>query len=83
MTITANASTSAVRGRVRVEHHAKRIRAYLGGELVADTINPLLVWEGPAYPTYYFPVSDVRTDLLVASRDVARSPSRWSPFRLP
>ena len=34
---------------------AKRIRAYLGGELVADTIRPLLVWEKPYYPAYYFP----------------------------
>ena len=43
------------RGRVRVEHGAKRIRAYLGGQLVADTTRPLLVWEKPQYPAYYIP----------------------------
>jgi uncharacterized protein (DUF427 family) len=36
---------------VRVEQGSKRIRAYLGGELVADTTRPLLVWEKPYYPT--------------------------------
>ena len=47
---------------------AKRVRAYLGGELVADTTRPLLVWEKPYYPTYYFPAADVRTELLDARR---------------
>ena len=53
---------------MRVEHGAKRIRAYLGGELVADTTRPLLVWEKPYYPTYYFPAADVRTELLTTGR---------------
>src|SRR3981081_483535 len=61
---------------VRVEHGAKRIRAYLGGELVADTSRPLLVWEIPYYPTYYFPAADVRAELLQADDGVEHSPSR-------
>jgi uncharacterized protein (DUF427 family) len=65
-----------VRGRVRVEQGKKRVRAYLGGELVADTARPLLVWEKPYYPTYYFPLQDVRTDLLTPDGGVIRSPSR-------
>jgi len=64
------------RGRVRVEHGDKRIRAYLGGELVADTTRPLLVWEKPYYPAYYFPVDDVRTELLSPDSGVVHSPSR-------
>jgi uncharacterized protein (DUF427 family) len=68
--------TTQTRGRVRVEQGAKRIRAYLGGELVADTTRPLLVWEKPYYPTYYFPADDVRTDLLTPDGGVAHSPSR-------
>jgi uncharacterized protein (DUF427 family) len=64
------------RGRVRVEHGAKRIRAYLGGELVADTNRPLLVWEKPYYPAYYLPVEDVRTELLEADGGFVHSPSR-------
>jgi uncharacterized protein (DUF427 family) len=67
---------SKPRGRVRVETGAKRVRAYLAGEPVADTMRPLLVWEVPYYPTYYFPLQDVRTDLLEADGEVAHSPSR-------
>jgi len=69
-------ATIRARGRVRVEQGDKRIRAYLGGELVADTRRPLLVWEKPYYPTYYFPVADVRTDLLSEDHGIAHSPSR-------
>jgi uncharacterized protein (DUF427 family) len=69
-------ATTRVRGRVRVEHGSKRIRAYLGGELVADTIRPLLVWEKPYYPTYYFPTADVRRELLSPDGGTAHSPSR-------
>jgi uncharacterized protein (DUF427 family) len=67
---------TSVRGRVRVELGRKRIRAYLGGELVADTTRPLLVWEKPYYPTYYFPSPDVNSDLLTEDGGVAHSPSR-------
>ena len=68
--------TIARAGRVRVERGAKRVRAYLGGQVVADSTQPRLVWEVPYYPAYYFPVADVRTDLLVATTTVTHSPSR-------
>jgi uncharacterized protein (DUF427 family) len=74
--ITTQTPKSKPRGRVRVETGTKRVRAYLGGEAVADTMRLLLVWEAPSYPTYYFPVEDVRTDLLEADGDVVHSPSR-------
>jgi uncharacterized protein (DUF427 family) len=61
---TARESTSETREGTRVEHGAKRIRAYLGGQVVVDTTRPLLVWEHPRYPTYFFPAADVRLDLL-------------------
>jgi uncharacterized protein (DUF427 family) len=67
---------SGTRGQVRVEPGAKRVRAYLGGQVVADTTSPALVWEVPYYPTYYFPAADVRLDLLEADGGVAHSPSR-------
>ena len=73
--MSATQITSA-RGAVRVEHGAKRIRAYLGGHLVADSIRPLLVWEVPYYPTYYFPAADVRGELLDADGAIDHSPSR-------
>ena len=62
------------RGRVRVEPGAKRVRAYLGGELVADTTRPLLVWEIPYYPAYYLPVDDVVAE-LVPTGDTATPPA--------
>ncbi|MEU4812429.1 DUF427 domain-containing protein [Nocardia fluminea] len=51
------------RGRVKVETGQKRVRVYLRGKLVADTLRPLLVWEIPYYPTYYMPLTDLRADL--------------------
>jgi uncharacterized protein (DUF427 family) len=63
------------RGRVRVEEGRKRVRAYLGGTLVADTLNPRLVWEKPYYPTYYVPAGDVKAE-LVATGKTEHSPSR-------
>jgi uncharacterized protein (DUF427 family) len=63
------------RGRVRVEPSSKRVRTYLGQELVADTTHPLLVWEIPYYPTYYIPLADLRGD-LVPTGAIDHSPSR-------
>jgi uncharacterized protein (DUF427 family) len=66
---------TTTRGRVRLEQGAKRVRVYLGGVLVADTLAPVFVWEIPYYPAYYIPRKDVRVD-LVASGNSDRSPSR-------
>src|ERR1022692_694520 len=51
---------------VRIEPSRKRVRAYLDGELVADTTSPFLVWEIPYYPTYFVPAADVRAELVPA-----------------
>src|SRR5690606_5638847 len=71
----ADGMTNDQRGRVRVERGAKRVRAFLGSELVADTVRPLLVWEVPYHPAYYLPVDDVVAELLPTGR-TERSPSR-------
>jgi uncharacterized protein (DUF427 family) len=63
------------RGRVRVEQAQKRVRAYLSGELVCDTVRPLLVWEVPYYPAYYIPAGDIRAE-LVPTGATEHSPSR-------
>src|SRR5467141_1736317 len=67
--------TETSRGRVRTEPSQKRVRAYLPGQLVADSLHPVLVWEKPYYPTYYLPAGDVRAELLPTGR-VEHSPSR-------
>lgn len=48
---------------VCVETSPKRVRAYLGGHPVADTLRARLVWEIPYYPTYYVPLADLRAEL--------------------
>ena len=68
--------TSAKRRGIRIEPGTKHVRVYLGGHVVADTIHPVLVWEVPYYPTYYFPTVDVRTELMDADGGVQHSPSR-------
>jgi len=50
--------------RVKVERCAKRLRVYIGGEIIADSIHAKLVWELTHYPTYYFPAADVRMAYL-------------------
>ena len=68
--------TTTTRGRVRVEVSTKRVRVLFGGEIIADTTRPKLVWEKPYYPTYYFRADDVRTEALVATGATEHSPSR-------
>jgi uncharacterized protein (DUF427 family) len=63
------------RGTVRTEPSAKRVRVYLGGRVAADTRHPVLVWEIPYYPAYYFPAGDVTAE-LVPTGETEHSPSR-------
>lgn len=52
----------AVRGRI--EPSPRRVRGYLGDELVFDTTAARYVWEVPYYPHYYIPFADVRAEFL-------------------
>lgn len=54
---------------MRSEVSHKRVRAYAGGQLVADSRSPVLVWEIPYYPTYYLPEEDVHATLKAAGDD--------------
>jgi uncharacterized protein (DUF427 family) len=53
---------AAVRGRV--EPAPRRVRGYLGEELIFDTTSARYVWEVPYYPQYYIPRVDVRDEFL-------------------
>ena len=53
---------AAARGRV--EPAPRRVRGFLGHELVFDTTAARYVWEVPYYPQYYIPLEDVRAEFL-------------------
>src|SRR6201995_2862396 len=42
-----------------VEPAPRRVRGYLGHELIFDTTAACYVWEIPYYPQYYIPVGDI------------------------
>jgi len=56
---------------------ARRARVELGGEVLADSARALRVLETSHPPTIYFPLTDVRRDLLAAS-DVRPT---WCEFK--
>ncbi|TPG35869.1 DUF427 domain-containing protein [Mycolicibacterium hodleri] len=53
---------AAVRGRV--EPAPRRVRGFVGGRELFDTVAARYVWEVPFYPQYYIPLADVNTHLL-------------------
>lgn len=61
-------------GSLRYEPTEKRLRAYLDGELVADTGHGRLLWEPRrVVPTYAVPVSDLSAQLEPAESPADRS----------
>src|SRR2546430_2428036 len=59
---------------LRIEPSGRRVRAFVGGTPVADSSQVLMVWEPHRLPVYYFPMRDVRSDLLKPSE---RLEDRW------
>ena len=60
----------------------------MGGEKVADSVRPWLLFETSLPTRYYLPFADVRTELLVASETVTRCPYKgvaryWSHRAVP
>lgn len=48
-----------------VEPAPRRVRGFLGNELIFDTTSARYVWEIPYYPQYYIPVEDIDPRFLV------------------
>ncbi|MFN2497329.1 MAG: DUF427 domain-containing protein [Pseudonocardiaceae bacterium] len=66
MAVHAANHVRAVLGELRYQPTAKRVRAMLGGETVADTTRALLVWEPQrVVPQYAVPEDDVLAELLL------------------
>ncbi|MEX2453772.1 MAG: DUF427 domain-containing protein [Rhodospirillaceae bacterium] len=49
---------------IALEPSPRRVRVQFGGEWIADTTEAKLLYEANYTPVYYFPVKDVRLDLL-------------------
>jgi len=61
---------------VFVEPTVKRVRALFGGETVVDSRRVLMMFEDAHLPVYYFPLDDVRQDLLEASAKQTSCPRK-------
>ncbi len=61
---------------IRLYPTAKRVRAFIGDIAIADSTRVQLMLESGRLPVYYFPVEDVRMDLLVAGTRRHSSPSK-------
>ena len=57
---------------IHVSESPRHVRVFFGGETIADSKRAKLLREAEILPAYYFPKEDVRTDLLVPSRNKAR-----------
>ena len=49
---------------IRLEPSPRRVRLKFGDEWIADSTEMMLMFETGHLPVYYFPVKDVRLDLL-------------------
>src|ERR1700760_4720708 len=48
-----------------VEPAPRRVRGFLGNQLIFDTTSARYVWEIPYYPQYYIPLADIDSKFLV------------------
>lgn len=59
---------------IRFEPTPKRVRTFSGGVAVADSVRVKMMHETSRLPVYYFPIEDVRTNLLTQSDTTVASP---------
>ena len=53
--------------RIDIVHSSRTVRVELGGELLAESSAPYLLFEPPLPVRHYLPAADVRMDLLTPS----------------
>lgn len=68
---------------VHLEASHRRLRVMFNGETIADSIGAVLMYESRHIPVYYFPMDDIRADLLTATEETSFCPfkghaSYWS-----
>jgi uncharacterized protein (DUF427 family) len=57
----------------RIEPAPRRVRAFLGGERVFDSVAARYLWEWPNYPQYLIPLGDFAADALRDEEETHRS----------
>ncbi|NMR30561.1 DUF427 domain-containing protein [Crystallibacter degradans] len=60
--------------RVDTLHSSRRVQVFIGGEEIANSIRPLLLFETHLPTRYYVPFEDVRTELLEPSTKTTTCP---------
>jgi uncharacterized protein (DUF427 family) len=80
--LVAHVPEAAERARlkdgVHIELTPRRVRAYFGGQLIADSNETLLVYESKRPPAYWFPIADVRMEHLDQKDEDSAGTLRWS-----
>jgi uncharacterized protein (DUF427 family) len=61
------AGTPSLAPGFRWEDSGRRVRALFGGETIADSKRVMRLQEAGRLPVYYFPMDDVRMDLMEAT----------------
>jgi uncharacterized protein (DUF427 family) len=64
MTVTDAPTVSQTERVVRLEPNHRRVRVFVAGVAIADTIDSVYLFEKGHLPVYYVPKADVRFDLL-------------------
>jgi len=73
-TAAAQSETAPPPHVVTFERSPKRIRVRFNGETIADTVRGLILFERGLIPVYYFPIDDVRMDLLTPTTHSTHCP---------
>jgi len=73
--VPAAAERARLKDGVHIEFSPRRVRAYFDNQLIADSQRVLLVFETKRPPVYWFPIADVRMDLLDSKERPANAAS--------
>ncbi len=75
--IATGADNSPITGNpVRLEPNHRRLRVFVDGVVIADTVRSIYLFEVDHLPVYYFPKADVRFDLLEHTDHTSHCPRK-------
>jgi uncharacterized protein (DUF427 family) len=74
VSIAKSTDRARLKDGVHIELSPRRVRAYFGGKLIADSGQVLLVYESKRPPAYWFPVRDVSMQFLEKKDEANDSP---------